>query len=536
MPKIKLPAIYASHMTLQRDKVLHVEGTAEGCASVRILLDGVSSRAAVVDGHFTCAVGPFPAGTGKTLQIFADDQTQPLLTLGDIQIGDIWLACGQSNMEYFLRYDADWNYTKKQEHNPLIRMYNVPQIAFAGQDRHPFGSGYWFEEGDPAWAVFSAPGYHFARVIQPDAGVPVAIVGCNWGGTPACAWTPLSSFSEEPLNIYLKEYEEAVSMYSPEELKRLSEEGLAFENSYRHELEWRTMMYGLTEEEQQLWMKEHEGDPAIPMGPWHPWRPGGLYETMVLPVSTLSVKGVLWYQGESDSGHGDLYDRTMTALIRSFRDTWKEPELPFLFVQLAPFGKWLDCGNEGYAQVRAAQDTVSGTVPGTAMASIMDLGSYEDIHPKFKMEVGRRLALLALKYVYGRDILADPPFCSAACAKAQEDGSLLIHMEIANTGEELYADDTPGEGFRIFTGQVRLTPAGSSCDGQELSGFECCIKDRGLQILLSSEDAAQAAAAGTLWISYDEENYCTAHIWNSAGLSMKPFRICVNLPAAETAE
>ena len=106
-PKIKLPAIYASHMTLQRDKILRIEGTAEGCASVRILLDGVSSRAAVVDGHFTCAVGPFPAGTGKTLQIFADDQTQPLLTLGDIQIGDIWLACGQSNMEYFLRYDAD---------------------------------------------------------------------------------------------------------------------------------------------------------------------------------------------------------------------------------------------------------------------------------------------------------------------------------------------------------------------------------------------------------------------------------------------
>ena len=530
MPAIKLPDIFASHMTLQRGKVLRIEGEAEGCASVRVLLDGKSAGASVTDGHFSCAVGPFDAGTDKTLEVFADDGKEPVLTLEDIQIGDIYLACGQSNMEYFLRYDADWNYTKQAERNPFIRMYNVPQIAFEGQDKHPFGAGYWFEEGDPGWAVFSAPGYHFARVIQPDIDVPVAIVGCNWGGTPACAWTDTSRFSQEPLNVYLKEYEDALALYSPEELKRISMEALAFENSYRHDLEWRTMMYGLTEEEQQQWMKEHAGDPMLPMGPWHHYRPGGLYETMIKPISSLDVKGVLWYQGESDAGHGEIYDQTMEVLIQSFRDIWKDPKLPFLFVQLAPFGKWLDCTNDGYAQVRASQDRVTESIPGTAMASIMDIGSYEDIHPKFKMEVGRRLALLALSHVYGREILADAPVCEAASTQTLEDGSLVIILQASNVGEELYADETPEEGFRIFAGPARLTPGGTVGEGPEITDFECRIEEDCIQILLSGKEAQEALSGEELTISYLEENYCNAHIWNSAGLSMKPFHIVLGSP------
>lgn len=529
MPVIKLPEVYASHMTLQRDRVLTISGDAKGCAVVRVLLDGKSARSPVKDGRFSCAVGPFNAGTGKTLQLFADEETVPVLTLEDIQIGDIWLACGQSNMEYFLRYDADWNYTKEAAHNPYIRMYNVPQIAFEGQDKYTFGAGYWFEEGDPGWAVFSAPGYHFARFIQPDLDVPVAIVGCNWGGTPACAWTDRSRFMEEPLHVYLQEYEEALALYPPEELERMSMEAIAFENSYRHELEWRAMMYGLTEEEQQLWMKEHARDPVLPMGPWHHYRPGGLYETMIRPVSTLDVKGVLWYQGESDSGHGEFYDRTMEVLVQSYRDTWKNPELPFLFVQLAPFGKWLECTNDGYAQVRASQDRAAERIPGTAMASIMDIGSYEDIHPKFKKEVGRRLALLALAHVYGREIQADAPACSEACAKRKEDGSLEITLRATDAGEGLRADDTPGEGFRLFTGPVRLVPEGTVGDGEEITVFECRVGEDHVQLVLSEKEAEQAVLAGELCISYAEENYCTSHIWNSAGLSMKPFHIHVEI-------
>lgn len=524
MSVIQLPEIYASHMTLQRDKVLRIEGRAEGSEKVRVVLDGQEAQAPVRGGKFSCGIGPFPAGTGKTMSIFAGNDAEPSLMLEDIQIGDIYLACGQSNMEYFLRYDSDWNYTQLLKHNPMIRMYNVPQIAFEGQKKECFGAGYWFEEGDPGWAVFSAPGYHFARLLQEEIQVPVAVVGCNWGGTPACAWTDTSWFSKAPLDVYLKEYENEVSRYEPEELERLSMEALAYETSYRHELETRVMMYGLTEAEQQEWMKQHAGDPKLPMGPWHHYRPGGLRNTMIEKIASLSVKGVLWYQGESDSGHGEFYDQTMEALIGSFREVWKEPELPFLFVQLAPFGQWLDCVNKGYALVRAAQERTARKIEGTAMASIMDLGSYEDIHPKFKKEVGCRLALLALKYVYDREISAEGPEFLEASARQSAEGDLLIRLSFKNTGEGLKTDSRSAEAFRIFAGEAHLTPDGTCSEAPELpiSSFEA---DRESISLTVARDALRGVwNPGTaLYLSYAEENYCTVHLWNSAGLSMKPF-------------
>ena len=540
MSQLQLPILFSSHMMLQRNKPVPIEGTVRDAALIRAEI-GIQSesgdriclhsvQASAENGRFRLTLPGQDAGSGFYLRFYEDGQKDPCLELSDISIGDIWMACGQSNMEYFLRYDANWNETRRLPRNRSIRMFNVPRIAFDGQKKNQPECGYWFEEGDEAWPAFSAPGYSFARTLQPEIDVPVGVIGCNWGGTPACAWMGEEYCKEAPLSVFREEYEQALSLYAPEELQRLSETALAFENSFRHELEWRAVMYGLTLTEQELWLKEHEGDPVLPMGPWHHYRPFGLYHTMIRKTAPFPVKGFLWYQGESDTGHADYYDQTMDALVRCFRDAWNDPDLPFLFVQLAPFGKWLECTNDNYAKVRAAQERASKQIPHAWMASIMDLGSFEDIHPKFKMEVGRRLALLALGHVYGKDILCDPPSLADAeriipadtgsgrdqrlTPSGKNTDSAVIQLFFRDTGTGLVCDDLVREGFQIRQ------------EGRLLSICSChAVKDC-VTLTLAGIDPQSRAP---LEISYAEEDFCETHLWNSAGLCMKPFHTSLSV-------
>ena len=197
-------------------------------------------------------------------------------------------------------------------------------------------------------------------------------------------------------------------LYSTEEMDQLSLDGWKFEDSPAHDLEFRPLLYGRDYTWQEDYMKQHTKDPLIPLGPYHINRPGGLYHMMLEPLHSFPIKGVIWYQGESDAGHADIYDTLLETLITDWRQKWND-DFPFLFVQLAPFGIWLECTSENYSVVREKQQLVSDTVPNTGMVSIMDIGSYYDIHPKEKMEVGRRLALLARGKVYGEDILCESP-------------------------------------------------------------------------------------------------------------------------------
>ncbi|MDO5135588.1 MAG: sialate O-acetylesterase [Eubacteriales bacterium] len=516
MASIHLSILYQDHMLLQREKPLTICGRADApLRQITVVLGDVSASAPVQNGAFSCVLPPQPAGEELTLSFYGDGGKTPLAVFSHVSLGDIWMACGQSNMEFFLRYDAHWNDTRVIPRNPGIHMFNVPRIAYQGQKRVQPECGRWFLEGDPAWPLFSAPGYSFARSLQPFLKAPVGIIGCNWGGTPASSWMEEESLSKPPLDIFLKEYQEAASALPYEELKRQSQEGWAFEDSYRHQLEWRAMMYGLTWEEQLEWQREHSKDPVLPMGPWHQWRPCGLYHTMLKQLAGFSIKGILWYQGESDSGHADIYDQTLTALIRSFRTLFQDPQLPFLMVQLAPFGKWLDCTGENYTLIRQMQEKVSRAVPGCHMVSIMDLGSYEDIHPKHKMEIGRRLALMARGEVYHEKVLCHSPelfFCS------RKGNTITLTFRHARGG--LFGDPSRREAFRIspvplvypFSEETPLIPIKSMTIHED-------------RLFLTLENAPRSP----LYLSFAQEDYCEVHLWNKAGLPIRPFSCQVPL-------
>lgn len=586
-----------THVTvsLYREKDAHAEEKAvlSGCstadaeqalspysiAKTEPLLSGCS--VADENGNFRIILPPREAGENYLLCVDFDSAPEESVRLSRIGFGDIWLAGGQSNMEFFLKYDRDWEETKKLPPNPRIRMYNVPQRAFAGHTTHnKTGYGYWFDDRDPALETFSAPAYRFAREVQAATGIPIGIIGCNWGGSSASTWVDKEVLSAPPLDRYLKEYEEAVAGIPAKKLAADSLAGWEFEDSAGHAADFEPLLYGRDRDWQLNYMKIHAGEPAVPMGPYHFNRPSGLYRTMLSELIPFSIKGVLWYQGESDAGdYALLYDKLLTGLIESWRLAWDD-DFPFLIVQLAPFGQWLDCDSRGYTTVREKQAYVSQNIPGVHMAAIMDLGSYYDIHPKEKMEVGRRLALLARGHVYGEtELLCDPPEAVSAVrvgdrqiavnfrhadglfsdgkgsdwriglrmptalakeASSSEDGRTVRNAHLQKQhieSAENIIEDEPST--QSMGSQERHTvPAENTIEGkpsaqstgsqdQEIVPAEVTLKDDGVLLTLPDSIPDELSPA---WVALGWDDYAEIHIFNRSGLSAAPFKLEVKAP------
>jgi sialate O-acetylesterase len=512
--KLQLAEIFQSGMMLQRDKEIILWGEAPaGVAVTAGLYPSGASEPAVSgsgqadeNGDFKLTLPAQSTGKGFSIRLTAGAEDSGILILDDIIFGDIWLAAGQSNMEFFLRYDKDWEKTKQLPRNPKIRMFNMPQRAYEGHTTHnKAGYGYWFDDSDAATEYFSAPAYSFARNVQEATGVPIGLIGCNWGGSSASTWVPEQVLQNPPLNSYLKEYEDAVAGISEEKLKADSMAGWAFEDSEQHGKDFEPLVYGRDRDWQLTYMKQHAGDPVIPMGPYNFNRPAGLYHTMLSKLIPFPIKGALWYQGESDSAdRAPYYDKLLTGLIEDWRREWNDP-FPFLQVQLAPFGEWLDCNSAGYALVREKQETVADTVPDVYLASIMDIGSYYDIHPKEKMEVGRRLALLARGHVYGEQgLVCDAP--RAVSATLNGSGQIDVAFQHA---EGLTIDGQKSDWSITVNGQ-EILPTDTTVQGSHI-------------ILTLPQPVTDSSTP--LYVSLGHKDYAEIHIHNVSGLSVMPFHL-----------
>ena len=502
MSKIQAAELIGNKMIFQRGKPRIIWGTGENGTSVQVQIGCDKTETVVANGCWRCELPAADTCTNLTLDITADGT--PAFHFSDIAVGDVWVAGGQSNMEFFLRYDTQWKATQKQIKNPNIRMYNCTRIAFAGQQRSTPDTGYWFEEQDSAWERFSAPGYYFAHAIQPELNVPVGIIGCNWGGTSASAWLDTACMRDSPLSVYLEEYGNSIAGIDLAQNRKEALAGYAFEDSPEHNRDWAQMMYGLSFENQLRFAKEHAGEPCVPLGPYNTHKPGTLFEHMLKPITPFPVKGILWYQGESDEGHAALYDRLFTELIACWRREWQDSTLPFLFVQLAPFHHWLDCLGTNYPTVREKQELVAKAVPYTAMTSIMDLGMQDDIHPKRKKEVGERLALLARGKVYGESILCESPeFCGA-----ERDGQTLS-LTFANAGTGLHLNGNAVNGLFIWSGTSPCQIVNTQVQGHKL--------------LLTLAEPIHSS----LLLSYAETDFVGVNLFTSANLQLRPFNCLI---------
>jgi sialate O-acetylesterase len=476
---VRLPAILASHMVLQRGAPVHIWGKAHPGEAVTVTFrNETKTTAASGDGLWSVFLGPGEAGGPFELTV----RGLNAIVLQDVLVGDVWLAAGQSNMEWPLRWAADPDVEIAQSRHPQIRLYR----AMHRVSEYPLDDAWgktWSACGPDSVADFSAAGYHFARQIQSAAGVPIGMIQAAWGGTPIDSWTSLRAIAAD-----------ATLMPSLAEWARTMEKHPAALLRYNRELrEWKAAAARA-----QAAGQSPPAEPAKPHGPDSPWKPGAIYNAMIAPLTGYPIRGVIWYQGESNTApeRAPIYGRLFRAMIEDWRRAWAQPELPFLYVQLASYRS---APGSLWPEVREAQSEAL-SLANTAMAVTIDIGEPDNIHPKNKREVGRRLSLAARALVYGEAIEHSGPRFRQA---APEGDALRLWFD--HVGGGLVARGGKLKGFEVAGADGQFAPAAARIDGATVV-------------------AASGAVPSPVRVRYAWADNPDGNLFNSEGLPASPFR------------
>lgn len=442
---VRLPKILSDHMVLQANQPATIWGWADPQEKVEVTLGKKSAAtAANAEGKWSVKVEVPAAGTALEMSVSGKNT----LTVKDVLIGEVWLCSGQSNMEWSVAQSDNKDAEVAAANYPLIRHFKVTrQTADTPQDDL---KGDWVVCSPETVASFSAVGYFFGRELhkQLDA-IPVGLIGSNWGGTPAEAWTSRRALeAEPPLKPMLERWDKSIADYSPENAQKAY---------LKAKEDWEKKAAEAKAANQPI--------PRAPGAPSSPavaaGRPANLYNGMIAPLLPLRIKGAIWYQGESNVSRAEQYRTLFPAMIRNWRDDFKMPELPFHFVQIAPFryNNPLACAELWEAQLHTLK-----TVPKTGMVVTTDIGNFTNIHPGNKQDVGLRLAKWALSKDYGKQGIAysGPVYQSAkveagkirisfehpAGMKAR-DGKELTHFQIAGEDQKFVAAEAQVDGESI---------------------------------------------------------------------------------------
>ena len=403
---LKTASLFKDGAVLCRRKEIRIFGEADDKAEVTATLydrNGMllaKGRGQAREGRFLVLLKPQEAQTGCRIVTEAGDER---IEAADIAIGEVFLAGGQSNMEMELRNADEGPEMIRSYSDPLLRFFNVPRYAVIGPGQQKAADrARWKAISPGQGAENSAVGYFFAAALRrrmPE--IPVGIIGCNWGGTSVTCWIGEETLkTEEEGQRYLAEYKARTAGKSMETY--LAEEK-AFLDVF---IPWCSQV--------DAYKAEHPGSPwneiekacgpspwNPPAGPGSPYRPCGLAGSMLAELVPAALTGILYYQGEEDAFRTDHYDKLMILLIRCWREMFRAPDLPFLFVQLP---MWIDCNavdSFRWPLTRLAQALVRDTVRNTGMICLLDQGEFGNIHPTAKRPVGERLAELAGYMLYG---------------------------------------------------------------------------------------------------------------------------------------
>ena len=504
---IKLARIFQDGMVLQRQKPIRIWGETDRAQrlSVRLNEEAVF-EGEFAAGEFSLSLPPREAARDLTLTLSGEAET---LALRRVDIGEVWIAGGQSNMEFPLRFDAEADAVIPPANDAHLRFYDVGKYSFDGEEAEGFkdagGMDKWLEFKPENAGYFSAVGLYFAEDLRAALDVPVGIVGCNWGGTTASAWLDESYLrGNQRLSSYLDEYEAAVEKLDIPKYEKRGREArrlLASEPAVRMV---ENMMRGtprFTETLRALPAAIKAIAFILTKGPVDPNRPGGLYRMMVRKIAGYSCRGVIWYQGESDDVKAAVYGELFAAVISCWRAAWRD-DLPFLFVQLAPFGKTLSGSGEKFPAVREQQEWVSKNIAKTYMVSIMDCGMKGDINHKHKRPVGERLALMARGKLYGEAVLCEPPELSGA---GLDKGAVTLNF--AHSGGGLILRGECLNALKIIVNEREIKNPIVQVNGG-------CIKIQSREIAEKSK----------VELFFAWEGYCEVNLYNSAGLAAKPFK------------
>ena len=474
---VELPALFGDRMVIQRDLPVHVWGTADPGEPVTVTFqEQEASAIAAPNGQWEVYLAPVEAGGPYSLSVIGDNSIE----VNDILVGDVWVGSGQSNMVWPLQRSNNAEEEIAAANYPSIRYFKV-ELDTADEPASDV-KGEWRAVSPDTAAELSGVAYFFARHLHGKLDVPFGIVQSAWGGTPAEAWTSERTISNEPaLSAMSEEFQEEAERDRPAYEARLKK--------------WEAEAA-----KAKTAGKEVRRRPPPPRALRPQNKPSALFNAMIAPLTPFGIRGVIWYQGENNGsrGQGLLYRRLFRSMIEDWRREWGIGPFPFLFVQLANFGRVPEVAT--WPELREAQAMALGLV-NTGMAVTIDIGNSTDIHPRNKQDVGVRLALAARAVSYGERGL---DYSGPVFRQATREGTVLrLWFSHANSG--LSARGGALEGFEIAGSDGKFVVADAEISGNT--------------VLVSSASVDVPVQVRYAWAADP-----TGNLINAAGLPAGPFR------------
>lgn len=502
-------ALISDGMVLQQQRSVNLWGTAARGEKVTVeFRDQTISTFADDHGQWLVRVESKQAGGPFPLRIAGRNT----ITLKNVMVGEVWVASGQSNMGWPVATRPGAKDLVGTQ-NPSIRLFNVAQKFSASPSRE--AAGRWEECGPESLINFSAVAYYFGRQIQGSQQVPVGLIHASYGGSGILNWIGADTLAEDPTLQTVRK-----SMTEADELSARNQERLKPE----------------IERYQTALAQARQNGTPLPLPPRginvkHS-ESSRLFNGMVAPLLLFQIRGVIWYQGEADVSRAGDYEQLFSALILGWRKAWGQGDFPFLFVQLAPFGKIVDQPQESdWARLREAQLRVNLRIPRTGMAVITDWGHETDIHVKQKRPVGERLSRLARVMAYGEKLIDSAPRWSSVKFQGHQAQLTLTDVGTGLSARRLILEDLLTDPRDGKTGRALHVVAAEEAQGTKtpLQGFAVAGSNRrffpavaeiqGDKVLVSSPEVPVPVA-----VRYGWGDYPIGNLFNSAGLPASPFR------------
>lgn len=481
--EVRLPNVISDHAVLQRERPVRIWGWATPQEKVTVHFHGqtVTTEATSL-GDWQVWLSPEKAGGPFTLSVSSDKSPTPM-ERRDILVGDVWIASGQSNMEMPLKGFNDTMRIK--DGDKVIASANHPRIRLLRQAKRTSVAPLtdtddtWTECTSATAANFSAVAYFFGQEIAEKENVPIGLIDTTWGGTPAHSWISLEGIANANIASIAND---AAFIARDESLADRLHTDYAREDA----------------------AAKASGQP-VPIHPRIPndhsgsWAPGTLFNAMVAPYVPYTIKGALWYQGETDAtpSRSPYYNRVFSTLINDWRAQWAQGDFPFFFVQISSF----TANNDDWGRLRDAQRRTLSLV-NTGMAVTLDIGLAGNIHPPDKQTVGGRLAANALVTVYGKKgQYSSPEFLQATT----EPGTMRVWLTNA---EGLTTRDQPVGGFEVAGYDHKFATASGKIEKVGDSNT----------IVLSAPGVAAPKYARYAW-----SGVVSSYMYNSAGFPLGTF-------------
>ena len=506
-----LSPLYTDGMVLQRGVPLDIHGTADAGEVVTVSLDKEKHKVtAGCDGKWSVLLAPRKAQTGLRLDISTKSRK---LSFRDVAVGEVWLCSGQSNMEFMLRQSLGAEEAVAAAADPDLRFYDMkarwrtddvawPASALDSVDNLDyFKETVWTASTPSSAADFSAVAYWFGRRLRDSLKVPVGLI-CNAVGGATCeSWIDRATLEAE--------FPKILENWLSNDLIQDWARGRARKN-----IENRT---GTSDR--------------------HPYQPCYLFESGIIPLDHYQLKGVIWYQGESNAHNCSAHEKLFGLLVDSWRTFWEQPQMPFYYVQLSSLNR------PSWPWFRDSQRRLLTAREGLGMVVTSDLGDPYDVHYKDKKPVGLRLAALALHDVYGfENVVPSGPLFRQAVADGKR---VIVSFDYA---DRLHGTEMPGQAGHdertlraergsggaatVLSGQAPSTARkGSGCaeESPQLIGFEVAEYD-GLFYPASAEIVGETVVLTAPevqhphYVRYGWEPYTRANLYNGAGLPASTFR------------